>query len=229
MAQKLKDTGQRTCEVCNNYFSRVPGYPVAFFDRKRTCSPECYGVLRKQNVVGFKKGHTPFSDKGRFEKGQIPWNKGIHIQTNNALAKYQKRKKYIPHNKGKKLSIETIEKIKLARANQDPNSFRRGVSHPAWKGGLTKLRKLVQNLYLYKEWRKSVFKRDDYTCQMCGVKGAYIHADHIKPYSKIIKDNNITTVEEAKLCAELWDILNGRTLCVPCHKATDSYAGKSKS
>ena len=35
------------------------------------------------------------------------------------------------------------------------------------------------------------------------------------------------TKEEAIKCNELWDINNGRTLCHPCHRTTDTYGFKS--
>lgn len=66
----------------------------------------------------------------------------------------------------------------------------------------------------YKLWREGVFKRDDYTCQFCGTRGGSIQADHIKPYALY-----------PELCYEL---KNGRTLCVDCHKQTPTY-GKRKS
>lgn len=72
-------------------------------------------------------------------------------------------------------------------------------------------------------WREFVFKRDDYTCQSCGTRGGVLHADHVVPLAEIINQNNITTLEAAKNCAELWDTLNGRTLCVSCHRKTDTW------
>jgi len=60
-----------------------------------------------------------------------------------------------------------------------------------------------------KDWRTAVFERDDYTCQRCGCRGGRLQAHHIKPY----KDH-----------PELrHDLTNGETLCVECHKQTDSY------
>jgi len=217
----------RTCEVCGNTFSRQRNCPPKFFVTKKTCSTECYGVLRKRNVVGFQKGHVSFSEKGRFEKGSIAWNKGVKGLHPYMNISGLNSNGDIPHNKGKTLSPETIEKIKIARARQDNNGLPRKEKHWNWQGGKTNLRKLLQKTYLYIQWRKSVFERDDYTCQHCNVRGNYIHADHIKSYSSIINEYKITTVEEAKKCAVLWDILNGRTLCVACHKKTSTYGGKS--
>lgn len=47
--------------------------------------------------------------------------------------------------------------------------------------------------------------------------------DHINPFYKILKDHNIKTVKQAKKCKELWEVSNGRTLCILCHKQTPSY------
>ena len=36
----------------------------------------------------------------------------------------------------------------------------------------------------------------------------------------VISENKIKTFEEAINCKELWDITNGRTLCITCHRKT---------
>lgn len=68
---------------------------------------------------------------------------------------------------------------------------------------------LLRGSARYREWRTAVFERDDYTCQECGERGGALQADHIKPFA---------------FYPELrFDLDNGRTLCVPCHRRTDTY------
>jgi len=60
----------------------------------------------------------------------------------------------------------------------------------------------------YKEWRKDVFERDDYTCQKCQVKSGngkmvYLHPHHIQNFSQYIELRFI--------------IDNGITFCKECH------------
>ena len=70
-------------------------------------------------------------------------------------------------------------------------------------------KKNSRHSYKYRKWRKLVFQRDGYTCQECGQVGGVLNADHIKPWA---------------LFPELrFELDNGRTLCVKCHKDTDTY------
>ena len=59
-----------------------------------------------------------------------------------------------------------------------------------------------------RDWRTAIFNRDGFRCRGCGAKGR-LQAHHIKPY---------------KAYPELRHVLsNGLTLCIPCHKKTDTY------
>ena len=81
----------------------------------------------------------------------------------------------------------------------------------------------------YKNWRISVFERDKYICQICGRSGLILNADHIQAFALILEEYGIDNVEKARICSKLWDITNGRTLCVPCHRKTRNYGIKVKT
>ncbi len=76
-------------------------------------------------------------------------------------------------------------------------------------GWVTSINQRIRGSNEYKKWRKAVFERDDYTCQECNARGVELNADHIKEFAYY---------------PELrFELSNGRTLCVPCHKKTESY------
>lgn len=78
-----------------------------------------------------------------------------------------------------------------------------GKLHYNWKGGISSEREQFKISKEYKNWRESVFMRDDYTCQCCGEKGTYLEAHHLHPYSDYPELRT--------------DINNGITLCNKCH------------
>ena len=215
-------TKSKRCTVCKNTFYRKPGRGIKAWEKQKTCSIECRSKRMKRQKIGFQKGHTGYKNSGNFEKGRKPWNLG-----DKGRKDWHNISGLKPgNNKGKKASEETRAKIRLARAKQDM-SHMQGKNHPNWKGGRTPLTKKIRRLYKSVEWRKSVFERDNYTCQKCGQRGGRLNADHIKPFSKLLDENNINTIEQAKSCLKLWDVSNGRTLCENCHQKTSTFGSKS--
>ena len=132
-----------------------------------------------------------------------------------------------------KASFRNSEKVKeaLVIGQQDENRKRivgermkatKGIAKPHLRKQIEGLSKREQRhreigRVEYKEWRKAVYERDDYTCQICGKRGdgIYLNADHIKP---------LYTNPEL-----IYDVNNGRTLCVECHKQTDTWGHKVKT
>lgn len=94
----------------------------------------------------------------------------------------------------------------------DAARLRCGEKSPTWKGGLTPISQKIRDSIEYKLWREAVFKRDDYTCIWCGKRGIRLNADHIKRFSEF---------PELRFAID-----NGRTLCLPCHKTTDTWGTK---
>jgi hypothetical protein len=103
----------------------------------------------------------------------------------------------------------------VAKKNADA---KRGSKHPNWKGGITPLKKQIRDLLQYKAWTLSVYERDNFTCKICQQHGNQLEAHHKKPFAQILIDNNITSIKQALECNELWDVDNGVTLCLKCHK-----------
>ena len=176
----------------------------------------------KRQKIGFQKGHEGYKNSGNFKKGNNPWNLGLKGKQDWHNISGLKS----GGNKGKKASEETRAKIRLARAKQDMSHLKGKNSH-FWKGGITEIRKLIRVSVEYKKWRKKVYEKDNYTCQKCGQRGGTLNADHIKSFAKILDENKIKTVEQAKSCFELWDVSNGRTLCEKCHQKTNTFGLKS--
>jgi predicted restriction endonuclease len=138
--------------------------------------------------------------------------KGLQTRAGAVLSEETKNKIAEAHV-GKTLSEEHRAKV-----IKTLNFGQKGKDNPAWKGGITpetikRLNKL-RNHKSVKLWRKAVFERDEGKCVLCGVKNKVMHVDHIKPFSKFPELR--TSIE------------NGRVLCVPCHRNTDTYGGRQK-
>ena len=145
----------------------------------------------------------------------------------------QKKKMGLAH-KGWKPSEETRKKMSLAkkgkpspllgrtgykfseeRRRKASESRPRGDKASNWKGGITPIHRAIRTSFEYRIWREAVFKRDNWTCIWGGKEhGSNLHADHIKRFSDY---------PELRFAID-----NGRTLCVACHKTTDTY-GRKKS
>lgn len=116
---------------------------------------------------------------------------------------------------GMKRSDETKRKMSLKQL---------GIRKKPLSEHVTPLHTAIRKSFKYRQWRSDVYQRDNYTCQFCGVIGGVVlNADHIKPFYNILKENKIGSLDEADMCEELWNINNGRTLCLDCHKTTESY------
>lgn len=81
--------------------------------------------------------------------------------------------------------------------------------------GKTAEAKRIRKSKEYLAWRTAVFVRDKYKCVLCKKKGGRLNADHIKPFS-IYPDMRMV-------------LSNGRTLCVTCHKKTDTWGNRIRN
>lgn len=184
--------------------------------KKGKTNIEIYGI-EKANIIRKKLSNS--------HKGQVPTN----IEQ---LRKINTGKKYVKGNKfrlGKNHSQNTRDKISKAKKGKSPawnkglRGFNSGEKNNMWRGGITPIHNNIRNSADYKEWRKSIFERDIYTCQKCGKVGGYLEVHHKIPFREILKEFRIRTFKQALKCPILWDIDNGITYCTKCHKEEDKY------
>jgi hypothetical protein len=177
----------KNCLSCGISFNKKRFVSIKKWDSTKCCSRKCADKARIGHSIGVKGVKRPSMTGDKhpmFGTHPIPWNKG---------------------KKCPQIGVLSLGK---------PQPWHSGEKSNLWKGGITPVNAAIRTSLEYKNWRRFVFGRDDYTCQECGIRGVYLHADHIKPFAYF---------------PELrFETSNGRTLCVPCHKETDTYMGRAK-
>lgn len=186
--------------------------------RHKFCSKSCSAKYRQPGKSTRFTKERHFVPSTAYKKGQRP---SIDTEFKKGRKKtpewYKTMLGRSPWNKGKRHPAVT------------------GSKNPNWKGGITKLNTKIRHSPEMAKWRMDVFKRDDFTCILCFRKRRVgdrvtINADHYPiPFYLILQRNNISTFAQALACEELWDIKNGRTLCVECHLPTKGVNQYTKS
>lgn len=126
-----------------------------------------------KGIKGFQKGHK------QFNTGRTHFKKGQHPCPEKEFKKGHKR------NTGK------------------PRFDMKGKNHWNWQGGISPLHNEIRQSIEYKIWRDAVYKRDYWTCQICGKKPKNIVAHHIF---------NFVDYPHLRFAID-----NGKTLCRRCH------------
>ena len=127
-----------------------------------------------------------------------------HSEKSKEKISKSEKGKFVPLEIRWKYALNAEKKVASLEERRWKSERWKGQSNPNWKGGLTPVNRLIRGSLQYRLWREAVFRRDNYTCQLCGRKGVYLEADHIQPFA---------------LYPELrFDVNNGRTLCTKCHR-----------
>jgi hypothetical protein len=92
----------------------------------------------------------------------------------------------------------------------------------------------IRNTTKYLDWRLLILKRNNFRCQLCSSsvkdnKNLRLEVHHAKTFNDICKENNVTTVEQALACKELWSLNNGVSICYSCHKDIERLRTKLRN
>jgi len=208
-----------TCRKCNTIFENT------VTDKYYTHCPNC-GLKQNGTFKGRTHSEESKNKNRQAHLGKIPWNRGkktgpISEETKRKMSIINKHPNSGQFVKGQKQfrSDEHNRKIGLAHLGK-PKIFNRGIGNVNWRNGITQLCEKIRKYDKYKTWRDSVYIRDRFTCLNCSKIGGDLHAHHFTPFSDMLANFNITTLEQAMDCKELWDVDNGITLCISCHRTT---------
>ncbi len=141
----------------------------------------------------------------RFGAYKIKCKSCVHKRINLSKETLQKMKKC---NLGRIHTKESRANMSKNHADMsgknNPHYGKYGEKSSRWNPNLTdRDREVKRNYPAYYEWRKKVFERDSYTCQICYKLGVYLNAHHLDGYAE---NPEIRTTLE-----------NGVTLCKKCH------------
>lgn len=159
----------------------------------------------KKKMKLASNGNKAFLGKKHSEETREKMSQAqINSYKNGRISHFQGKK---PWNTGIPNTPEVKAKISVKLS---------GNKNPNWKGGITPLKMKIRTSSKYRDWRRAVYEKCNYSCIICGIKGdlksPFLHADHIKSFH---------------LYPELaTDIDNGRVLCLNCHVQTNTFGRK---
>src|SRR5215212_5645084 len=91
----------------------------------------------------------------------------------------------------------------------------------------------IRNTTQYLNWRIAVLKRDNFTYKIChtSVKGnkGLLEVHHAKAFDDVCKENNVSTIEQALSCKELWNVNDGISVCYRFHKDVEKLRTKLRN
>lgn len=176
--------------------------PNKFLNTGRRC-PRCAGNIKK-TTIQFKKEVLDLVGKEYSVLGEYKGNKmKILLRHNSKKCNFNE--------------FETKPSNFLSGKRCPKCCIKRGEEHPHYNPYLTEedRKKRKHQNGLLKIWRNRVFKRDDYTCLICGCKGGDLNAHHLNSWNKYKE--------------ERFKVNNGVTLCKECHAAFHKIYGRGNN
>lgn len=163
----------------------------------------------------------PLSEETKLKMSQARMGHAVSDETKRKISKAhigmghteETKKKLGELNRNRVVSDETRKK----------HSQYRGPKGANWKGGLTSVNLSIRESGENKRWIRECLERDDFTCQKCGVRGVKLHVHHKKTIKELMEEVTeriplFSVKQAAQVYRPFWNIDNGITLCVGCHR-----------
>lgn len=179
------------CLICGKYFKAITGSHVG---HKHNITLTRYQQMFPEAALESERTKNK-SREAKSKNGKA--NKGSKRTAEFKRIRSEKYKGEGNPFFGKTHSQET--RVKLSAHFQ-------GVSQESWEGFSNNEYKRAWKSKRAKRWSQEVFERDDFICALCSIRGGNLEAHHIVPRAK---SKELT-----------YDLNNGITLCVSCHRTT---------
>jgi len=219
------------CVICGTKHYRTPsqfkkanGHPC--------CCRECFGMWQSKNLVGKAasnyKGINPPKKCPVCGNTFQPTNRKVKycsLQCKNAFSKKQKTAtccqcgKLFSRPESYFFWHEQRGHKRTFCSKACQTKYFSGKNSPAWIADRTKLKsrnKSIRASAAMRHWRESVFKRDSWTCRICGARSH-------KGVSVQINAHHIWAFKDRKDLR--FEISNGITLCSHCHNNVHNKPG----
>ncbi len=185
-------TPNTKCVICNKPLYRRP---LELSMVNLTCCAGCQSTAYKQFtnqkiLDNLELGHC----KGINHLNRIPKSKESNMKRSQSHKIYWANHATQLKERGKKIQ---------------------GEKHYRWNGGVSKLNASIRLMTENRRWQDAVKARDK-ICLECG-DNHNLESHHLTSISELLKTHNITNRNDARNCPELWDLSNGKTLCMKCH------------
>lgn len=222
---KISNTGRTRFKKGEKGFWTGKKRPNMTGEKNPSKKPEVREKISKNNAR-YWLGKKQSSEVIEKRISQIRGEKNGMWIDGRSLARKGKKEKYIPTKEHKKKIGITMKGRKYLNRKSPPpfteehrknlkennphywlnkrNPLLTGNKNPNWKDGITPENMKERGSLDYKLWRKSVFERDNFTCQKYGISGGELNAHHINNFSdfpelRFAIDNGITLSKKAHL------------------------------